>query len=469
MVNKNNDNRFKLLLSLVIIIVPLPAQILSEYEDIFSSQLFLEPDSLPVYGYTVVNTFPHDSNAFTQGLIYQNNSLYEGTGLYAASTLRKVDLESGTVLKIHYLDNNYFGEGITMWHDTIIQITWREHTGYVYIEQDTFQLVDSFSYTTEGWGLTHDDTCLIMSDGTARIYYLDPHTYIEVGHIDVVAETIPILNLNELEYIQGKIYANVWYSDSIAIIDPATGNVEAWLDLTGILAAPPNVLNGIAYDQENVRLFVTGKLWPALFEIEVDPVNYPPEIIASSPGSPCYIDIDSLLLLTVTVQDPDPQDSLILTWAINGNIDTTAHDTCYTYSSSNETIDTVMFKVDDGMFCDSTEWIIVVSDPGIITETSGIITNTGAFLSCKPNPFRQMTDIRYQMTDGIKRDSYINIYDATGRVVKFFPLLSSYSLVPTAVQWDGTSQVGQRLPAGVYFVMLENENARIREKLIFLH
>ena len=467
MANKQKDDRFRSRIFFwifsVIIVVPLIAQVISDHENIRSSQLFFDQDSLPVYGYTVVNNFPHDSNAFTQGLVYENNSLYEGTGLYAASTLRKVDLASGTVLKIYYLDNNYFGEGITMWYDTIIQITWREYTGYVYIEQDTFELVDSFSYTTEGWGLTHDDTCLIMSDGTSRIYYLDPHTYVEVGYIDVEAEGIPVDNLNELEYIQGKIYANVWYCDSIAIIDPGTGYVEAWLDMTGILADPPNVLNGIAYDRENVRLFVTGKLWPTLFEIEVDPLNYPPEIIASSPGSPCYINIDSLLLLTVMVQDPDPQDSLVLTWSINGVIDTTAHDTCYTYSSSAATTDTVVCRVDDGMFADSTEWIIVVSDPGVINETANHITRSKMFLSCDPNPFYQMTDIRWQITAGTNEDYHIKIYDASGKAVKSITQLHNYSIT-----WSGTDQVGQRLPAGVYFVMLENENFRVIEKVIYL-
>jgi len=456
-----------LTISLLVACLPMNAQAILDHENMTLTQLFFDQDSLPVYGYNVINAFPHDSNAFTQGLIYENDALYEGTGFYAQSTLRKVGLMTGSVLKIHYLDNSYFGEGITMWHDTIIQLTWREHTGFVYIEQDTFQVVDSFNYSTEGWGLTHDDTCLIMSDGTSRIYYLDPHTYVEVGYIDVEAEGIPVTYLNELEYIQGNIYANVWYCDSIAIIDPQTGNVTAWLDLSALSSGQPNVLNGIAYDCDSVRLFVTGKLWSTLYEIEVEPLNYPPVIVAFDPPSPCYIDLDSSLLLTVLVDDPDPLDSLSYTWSVDGIIDTTAHDTSYSYSSSVVTTDTVMFKVDDGMFSDSVVWIVVVSEPGIIAEKIDIVTDPGVFLSCHPNPFCQMTDIRWQMTDGADKDFYIRIYDAAGRVVKSVPRTTPYSLRSTLI-WDGTDQSGNRLPAGVYFVGLDTGDNVIFKHIIKL-
>ncbi len=451
-----------------IAVLPSSAQIISGDDNKALSQLFYDPDSLPVYGCNIINSFPHDSNAFTQGLIYENNALYEGTGLYAQSTLRKVELTTGAILKIHYLDNSYFGEGITMWHDTIIQITWREHTGYVYIEQATFQVIDSFGYSTEGWGLTHDDTCLIMSDGTSRIYYLDPQNYVEVGHIDVEAEGIPVVYLNELEYIQGNIYANVWYCDSIAIIDPQTGHVTAWLDLSALSSGQPNVLNGIAYDGDDVRLFVTGKLWPTLFEIEVDPLNYPPEIIAFSPPSPCYINIDSVLVLTVMVQDPDPQDSLFYTWSVNGVIDTIAHDTSYCYSSSSARTDTVMFRVDDGMFCDSIVWVVIVSDPGVVAEKSDHMTSSGVFLSCYPNPFSKSIVIDF--STGLSTETTeLKIYDATGRVVRDFSLSRAYSLVPTVIQWDGAGQFGLPVPAGIYFVVLKAEKLRVIEKVVFLY
>jgi len=161
-------------------------------------------DSIPVYGYTIVNTYPHDSGAFTQGLIYENGSLYEGTGLYGQSSLRRVELETGDVLKIRDLGSQYFGEGITMYGDRIIQLTWQNGIGFVYEEHSGFDLIGSFFYSTEGWGLTHDDTSLIMSDGTSNIYYLDPDTYSPIGSIDVTADGVPVLELNELEYIQGK-------------------------------------------------------------------------------------------------------------------------------------------------------------------------------------------------------------------------------------------------------------------------
>jgi glutamine cyclotransferase len=464
---------FIFVLLCVIVILPVNAQIISEPENVRHFQLFLDPDSLPVYGYDVVSAFPHDSNAFTQGLIYEHNALYEGTGLYAQSTLRKVELTTGSILKVHYLDSGYFGEGITMWHDTIIQITWRENTGYVYIEQDTFQLIDSFSYSTEGWGLTHDDTCLIMSDGSSRIYYLDPQTYVEVGHIDVEAEGSPVVYLNELEYIQGNIYANVWYCDSIAIIDPQTGDVTAWLNLSALGSGQPNVLNGIAYDDNDVRLFVTGKLWTTLYEIEVDPLNYPPKIIAYDPPSPCYINVDSVLLLTVMVNDPDLQDSLCYTWSINGIIDTTAHDTSYSYSSSLITTDTVMFKVDDGMFCDSIIWIVFVSDPGIITERSGIVTDPGVFLSCYPNPFSKsiVIDFSTGLSDTGKEPSAermgLEIFDASGRIVKDLFLPTPYFLHSTVI-WDGTDMQGHELPAGVYFVGFDTGDKIILREIIRL-
>jgi glutaminyl-peptide cyclotransferase len=218
----------------------------------------------------VIHTYPHDEGAFTQGLEYTNGMLYESTGLNGQSTLRRVGLESGAILAICALPPAFFAEGMTIYGDKIFQLTWQSHIGFVYA-RDSFALLQTFSYPTEGWGLTHDGARLIMSDGTARLHFLDPETLQEVGHVDVVDDQGPVIRLNELEYVRGEIYANVWQTDRIARIDPASGQVRGWIDLTGLLPTerqkPGGVLNGIAYDAEHDRLFVTGKLWPTLFEI----------------------------------------------------------------------------------------------------------------------------------------------------------------------------------------------------------
>lgn len=230
--------------------------------------------SAPTYGYTVLHVYPHDPDAFTQGLIVSGDFFYEGTGLYGFSSLRKVDVETGTVLKEHDLGIEYFGEGITALRDTIYQITWQNHEGFSYVEGDTFEVVDSYPYPWDGWGLTHDGTHLIASDGSPTIRFLDPRTREETSEIEVADGDLPVDDLNELEYVQGRIYANVWYDDRIAVIDRSSGQVEAWLNLAGLrdsVSSYPqaNVLNGIAYDPAGNRLFVTGKRWPKLFEIDV--------------------------------------------------------------------------------------------------------------------------------------------------------------------------------------------------------
>ncbi len=227
----------------------------------------------PVYTYTIVHTYPHDMNAFTQGLVFTDGILYEGTGLYGHSSLRKVELETGNVLQIYRLPEQYFGEGITVYDDQIFQLTWKAHTGFVYAK-DTFLYLETFNYPTEGWGITHDGERLIMSDGTATLHFLDPETREEIGQVEVRDNDGPVVRLNELEYIHGEVYANVWQTDWIARIDPQTGQVLGWINLEGLLShvdlsQPVDVLNGIAYDTEGDRLFVTGKLWPALFEIEL--------------------------------------------------------------------------------------------------------------------------------------------------------------------------------------------------------
>ena len=228
-----------------------------------------------VYTYKVVGSYPHDSDACTQGLVFDNGVLYEGTGLYGRSSLRKVDLERGEVLQTHNLPEQYFGEGITIYRDEIFQLTWQSNVGFIYDKQD-FSLLGEFNYDTEGWGMTNDGKRLIMSDGTSTLHFLDPDSLKEIKRIEVYDLDGPVNRLNELEYVKGEIYANIWQTNRIARINPTTGQVDGWIDLTGILNPqdvinPVDVLNGIAYDSKNGRLFVTGKLWPKLFEIELIP------------------------------------------------------------------------------------------------------------------------------------------------------------------------------------------------------
>lgn len=233
--------------------------------------------AVPRYTYRVVETFPHDPGAFTQGLVFENGILCEGTGQYGQSTLRRVDLATGKVQYMIKLPEKYFGEGITTFNDWLIQITWKEHTGFVY-DKESFELLQQFSYPTEGWGITHDGQKLIMSDGTANLYFWDPETLEETGRVEVHDENGPIVRLNELEFVNGEVWANVWLTDLIARIDPETGRVVGWIDLTGLLDPAAlnqrvDVLNGIAYDAAADRLFVTGKWWPKLFEIELVPLD----------------------------------------------------------------------------------------------------------------------------------------------------------------------------------------------------
>jgi len=236
--------------------------------------LALAQPQVPVWGFRIVGTYPHDPAAFTQGLIYHEGFLYEGTGLYGQSSLRKVELKTGRVLQRRALPQKYFGEGITLLQNRLYQLTWQNQEGFIY--DLNFNLVGRFTYQTEGWGLTHDGQRLIMSDGSAQLFFLNPRTLRPERTLTVRAGGQPVSRLNELEYIQGRIWANIWQASRIAIINPQSGNVEAWLDLSGLAllaqARNPNpdaVLNGIAYDNQNRRIFVTGKLWPFLFEIEV--------------------------------------------------------------------------------------------------------------------------------------------------------------------------------------------------------
>jgi glutamine cyclotransferase len=241
---------------------------------VYNSPVNAEPR---YYTYNIVNVYPHNETAFTQGLVFEDGVLYEGTGLYGESTLRRVELETGKTLQLYSLPNQYFGEGITIFDDKIIQLSWRSNQGFVY-DKNSFELLREFTYPTEGWGITHDGTNLIMSDGTSTLHFLNPETFTQVSEIEVYDnETDPVTKLNELEYIQGKVYANIWLEQKIAIINPQTGQVTSWINLEGIQdlenLGANSVLNGIAYDESTDRLFVTGKRWPQLFEVDLVPLE----------------------------------------------------------------------------------------------------------------------------------------------------------------------------------------------------
>ena len=230
--------------------------------------------SLPVFSYTVVRSYPHDSTAFTQGLQWVDGFLYEGTGNHGASSIRKVRLDTGEVLQKRDLPEQYFGEGIVVRKNEIVQLTYKTGIGFVY-DRQTFAPKRTFRYEGEGWGLTDNGTHLVMSDGTDRLRLLDPVSLEEVRRIPVSAAGTPVKNLNELEWVKGEIFANIWMTDYVARLDATTGRVTGWVDLRGLLPAPDrakaDVLNGIAYDAAGDRLFVTGKWWPRLFEIKLAP------------------------------------------------------------------------------------------------------------------------------------------------------------------------------------------------------
>jgi glutaminyl-peptide cyclotransferase len=241
---------------------------------IFLSILTAACGAAPEYAYQIVHVYPHDRNAFTQGLEYRGGFLYEGTGLEGRSSLRKVKLETGEVVQKIELPPSYFGEGITVINQQIVELTWKHQAGFVY-DQNSFRRLRTFNYPGEGWGLTNDGTNIYMSDGTAQIRVWDGVTLQEKKRLNVHDGARAIEELNELEWVRGEIYANVWQTDRIARISPMDGSVLGWIDLNGIL--PPSdrqgvdVLNGIAYDSLGDRLFVTGKLWPKLFEIKLVP------------------------------------------------------------------------------------------------------------------------------------------------------------------------------------------------------
>ncbi len=224
----------------------------------------------PVYGVSVQATFPHDPRAFTEGLFFQDGFLFESTGLAGHSWIRKEKPETATPLQETRLDTPYFGEGIITWKDRLFQLTWRDHVGFIY-DLKTLKPEGQFTYSGEGWSFTRNSQWLIMSDGSAKLRFIDPQTLKQVTTLSITADGCPVPNLNELEWVNGEIYANVWLTNLIARIDPKTGIVTSFLDLSHI--GPPrtrysdNVLNGIAWDAQKKRLFVTGKLWPSLYQI----------------------------------------------------------------------------------------------------------------------------------------------------------------------------------------------------------
>ncbi|MEQ1912990.1 MAG: glutaminyl-peptide cyclotransferase [Vicinamibacterales bacterium] len=228
--------------------------------------------ALPMFGYTVVHTYPHDRDAFTQGLQVLDGAFYEGTGLNGRSSIRKVKIDTGEVLQKRDVPAQYFGEGITVRGNELFQLTWQSGVALVY-DRATFAPKRQLKYSGEGWGLTQDKTALIMSDGSEFLRFLDPATFAEKRRVRVTVGGAPLKNLNELEYVKGEVFANVWQTDYVARIDPATGNVNGYIDFRGLLTSrereATDVLNGIAYDEATDRLFITGKLWPRVFEVRV--------------------------------------------------------------------------------------------------------------------------------------------------------------------------------------------------------
>jgi len=232
--------------------------------------------AIPVYDFKIVHSYPHDPTAFTEGLLYRDGFLYESTGLNGKSSIRKVALETGKVLQSKDIPPQYFGEGLTAWGNTLVNLTWQTQTGFVF-DLATFEQRSTFVYPGEGWGLTSSSKELVMSDGTPVLRFLDPKTFLEVRRVRVTADGIAVDQVNELEWVGDEIFANLWHTNTIARIDPATGKITGWIDLAKLYPAAgsgpngENVMNGIAYDAEKKRLFVTGKLWPKLYEIKLVP------------------------------------------------------------------------------------------------------------------------------------------------------------------------------------------------------
>ena len=255
----------------------MPILLLVSWLNVLTAFFYQSPAPLSVYGYRVVHSYPHDKEAFTEGFFYLNGFFYESTGLPGRSSIRKVDVETGSVLRKADVPEPYFGEGIVPWKGRLVQLTYTSQIGFVY-DLATFAMRSRFPYSGEGWSMTQDGKRIIMDDGTPTIRFWDGDTLRQTGSIRVTANGLPVDNLNELEWVKGELYANVWHTDRVARIDPSDGRVIGWIDLTGLLPEADRLsgekggeqtLNGIAYDAAGDRLFVTGKYWPKVFEIEI--------------------------------------------------------------------------------------------------------------------------------------------------------------------------------------------------------
>ncbi|RMD67746.1 MAG: glutaminyl-peptide cyclotransferase [Gammaproteobacteria bacterium] len=233
------------------------------------AELFLALLAAPTCGHRIVGSHPHDPQAFTQGLVLDGGVLYESTGLYGHSSLRAVELETGRVLRQRRLPGDRFGEGLALCGDRLYQLTWRAGQGFIY-DKATLDRIGTFRYEGEGWGLACDGRHLILSDGTPVLRFLDPEGFRVVRRLEVRDGDRPIERLNELEFIRGRLYANIWLDRRIAVIDLDTGQVEAWLDFPELPHTAEKAMNGIAYDPRTKHLWVTGKLWPEVFEVELD-------------------------------------------------------------------------------------------------------------------------------------------------------------------------------------------------------
>ena len=272
MLNESTMKKSLVITSIFIIAIV----VLSAFVLLYLNSNKTQPSSSAVthYTYAIVKTYPHDANAFTEGLVYSDGFLYESTGINGNSSLRRVDLTTGIVQQQIVLPSQYFGEGITIVGNKIIQLTWQSHIGFIY-DKTTFSLLGNFSYPTEGWGLTYDGKHLIMSDGSDNLYFLDQTTFQRTGQVTVHNGNTTVVNVNELEYVDGEVYANIWQTNNIAIINPQTGQIRGLIDLAGLPEEKYQnldaVLNGIAYDKTNNKLFVTGKDWQNLYQIKLIP------------------------------------------------------------------------------------------------------------------------------------------------------------------------------------------------------
>ena len=350
----------------------------------------------PIYTYRVVNEFPHDTAAFTEGLELDRGALYESTGLYGSSTLRQVDLATGVVLRQVAVPSQYFAEGMTVFRGQLFQLTWQSQTGFIY-DPATLTKVGQFSYAGEGWGLTHDDQHLIMSDGTNQIRFIDPVTFNTVRTIAVNDEQgAALTNINELEFINGEIYANVWLTNWVIRIDPASGRLLGRIDFTGLLPAgtSADVLNGIAYDAATGHLLVTGKLWPTLFEVEIVGNAAP---VATNQAVTTQEDVARSITLTATDLDGDPLSFTIVSGPSHGALSGTLPLLTYAPSANFNGPDAFTFFATDGISTSNVATVSVtvmpVNDPPVATKDAFVVSLNGVFSAPSPGVLANDNDV----------------------------------------------------------------------------